>query len=318
MRKMAMRCIDVNSSYCPCILANMNHCVLCSHLQGKTDCACEWSGTCVLYEQFWQQKTNMKRTTRTEEVTTFDSAERIGDHTVLATIKISEKLAELLDKAGSFVFLRRADDAMFYHFPVGVMAVEDGKLTVAIETIGTKSGRLLEDTSTRIIVRGPYYNGVFGEPWLTSLRKERAVLLAGGIGQAPSVSIAKQLVQSGNRVTAILASGKVGRIFVDTMLKRMGIEVISVPSMRREGIGILQKILQKGVDFVASCGSDNQHCGIIKVLHEMGIDLPMVATNNAVMCCGEGVCGSCQHKTKDGHTVRLCKMQTDFRQLEQD
>lgn len=317
MRKMAMRCIDVNSAYCPCILAEMNHCVLCSHLQGKENCSCEWSGTCILYEQFWQKKSATSRA-RSEEVTRFASIEVIGDNTVMATIPLSQELSAQVDKAGSFVFIRRADDAMFYHFPVGVMEVEDGKITVAIEGIGVKSKRLLADTSVDIIVRGPYYNGIFGEPWLTSIHNERALLLAGGIGQAPAVAVAKRLVQNGNRVTAILAGGKVGQIFVDTRLRRMGAEVIVVPSMRKDGLTIMQKILKKGIDFVASCGNDNQHCGIIAILHELGIDLPMIATNNAVMCCGEGICGSCQHKTKDGQVVKLCKMQADFRQLEQD
>jgi ferredoxin len=98
----------------------------------------------------------------------------------------------------------------------------------------------------------------------------------------------------------------------------MGIDVIEVSSLRQEGMSLLRKKLKKGVDFIASCGSDNQHCGIISVLHEMKLDLPMAATNNAVMCCGEGICGSCHHKMKDGRVVKLCKVQADFRELEQD
>lgn len=316
MRRMAMRCIDVNSDYCPCILADMNQCVLCSHLQGKENCSCDWSGTCVLYEHHWQGGVSSPKVARIEEYTKIARVEKVNEEMAVLTIPLSDKLAKLLERAGSFVFLRRADDAMFYHFPVGVMSVDESRITAAIEAIGTKSKRFLSDISADIVVRGPYYNGILGEPWLHSLEGKYALLMAGGVGQAPAVSIAKRLVQGGNRVTAILAGGKVGTIFVDTILQRMGIEVIVVPSMRREGVQLLQKISKKGVDFVASCGSDNQHCGIIAVLHEMGINLPMAATNNAVMCCGEGICGSCQHRTIDGRNVKLCKMQADFRQLE--
>lgn len=317
MRILKEHCIDVNSEYCPCILAEMNHCLLCSQLHGKGNCTCEWSGTCVLYEQYWNSS-HTRPQQRMEEVTSFSKIEMVGDKTVTVSFETSEELAQKLNKVGSFVFLRRKDDEQFYHFPVGVMTVEHTSVTVAIEMIGTKSKRLLEDTSAEIVVRGPYYNGMFGQPWLTTIREERALLLAGGIGQAPLLPVARELVRGGNHVTAILAGGKVGTIFVDEELRKMGIEVLGVSSLRQEGIPLMRKILKKGVDFIASCGSDNQHCGIISVLHEMGLDLPMAATNNAVMCCGEGVCGSCQHKMKDGRVVKLCKVQADFRELEQD
>lgn len=318
MRILTERCIDVNSAYCPCMLAEMNHCVMCSQLQGGANCICEWSGTCVLYEKLWQGSARPQKAKRIEEITRFSAAVAVGEKTIAASFSVSQELARLLDKAGAFVFLRRADDEQFYHFPVGVMAVDGIVVTVAIEAVGTKSKRFLRDTSAEIVVRGPYYNGLFGQPWLTALKKERALLLAGGIGQAPSLAVAKELVRGGNDITAILAGGKVGRIFAGEELRRMGVEVVEVSSMRRDGIPLLRKILKKGVDFIASCGSDNQHCGIIAILNEMELNLPMAATNNAVMCCGEGICGSCHQKMADGRVVKLCKVQADFRQLEQD
>lgn len=317
MRILKERCIDVNSQYCPCILAEMNHCLMCSQLQGEGNCTCEWSGTCVLYEKHWNgNHTGAQK--RIEEVTTFSSIESVGNKTVVATFTVSEKLAQMLNKVGSFVFLRRKDDEQFYHFPVGVMTADRTSITVAIEAIGTKSKRLLSDTSAKIVVRGPYYNGMFGEPWLTTIRGERVLLVAGGIGQAPLLPVARELVRGDNQITAILAGGKVGTIFVGEELRKMGIEVWEVSSLRQDGMPLMRKKLKKGIDFIASCGSDNQHCGIISVLHEMELDLPMAATNNAVMCCGEGICGSCHHKMKDGRVVKLCKVQADFRELEQD
>ena len=317
MRILKERCIDVNSQYCPCILAEMNHCLICSQLQGEGNCTCEWSGTCVLYEKHWNgNHTGSQK--RIEEVTTFSSIESVGNKTVVATFAVSEKLAQMLNKVGSFVFLRRKDDEQFYHFPVGVMTADRTSITVAIEAIGTKSKRLLSDTSAKIVERGPYFNGMFGEPWLTTIRGERVLLVAGGIGQAPLLPVARELVRGDNQITAILAGGKVGTIFVGEELRKMGIEVWEVSSLRQDGMPLMRKKLKKGIDFIASCGSDNQHCGIISVLHEMELDLPMAATNNAVMCCGEGICGSCHHKMKDGRVVKLCKVQADFRELEQD
>jgi len=72
--------------------------------------------------------------------------------------------------------------------------------------------------------------------------------------------------------------------------------------MRREGMAKLREIIgnEKLIpDLVVSSGPDDQHYGVINVMQSENINIPMAATNNAPMCCGEGVCGS-------------CKIQTDF------
>ena len=42
-------CTDyLNTDLCPCVLAEIKRCPICSHLQGKNLCDCEWVGTCIL------------------------------------------------------------------------------------------------------------------------------------------------------------------------------------------------------------------------------------------------------------------------------
>ena len=33
----------------------------------------------------------------------------------------------------------------------------------------------------------------------------------------------------------------------------------------------------------------------------------LVISNNATMCCGEGICGACTEVTEDGQVIRRCK-----------
>ncbi|WP_094602817.1 Dihydroorotate dehydrogenase B (NAD(+)), electron transfer subunit [Sporomusa silvacetica DSM 10669] len=326
LKKLASRCIDINSPYCPCLLSETNHCTFCSHLKGKEVCDCNWSGVCILYEKQWQLKKNswlsdIDAPVRLESDTEFAVKEKISEHTYLLQIEVTPELAQSLDKCGSFVFLRRPIDQQFYHFPAGVMKVIGNTIQVVVETIGPKSARLLTNDNKQVLVRGPYYNGIFGQPWIDNIDDGKILLIVGGIGQSPAIPIARQLVKKNNNIQAIVAPGKIGKVFIAGELIELGINVQEVASMRELGIRLLSEHLadsKKCPELVVSSGPDDQHYGIIAAMHAARVSLPMAATNNATMCCGEGICGSCERVTKDNKRVRTCKVQTDFSQFIQE
>nr|WP_092067422.1 hypothetical protein [Dendrosporobacter quercicolus]NSL46581.1 hypothetical protein [Dendrosporobacter quercicolus DSM 1736]SDL56418.1 NAD(P)H-flavin reductase [Dendrosporobacter quercicolus] len=323
MKKLTAKCVDINSRYCPCLLAKTNHCEFCSHLRGGTVCDCNWSGVCILYEHYWQNKSGGRPVkedipARLETVTSFTATEQISANTYLLEFSVEDGLARQLERTGSFVFLRRASDPKFYHFPVGVMQVTGNTVAVVIEAIGPKSVRLMADASQQILVNGPYYNGVLGQPWIDNIRDGKILLVAGGIGQAPALPLVKKLRQNGNEVLAILAPGQVQKIFIGQQLAEWGVQVHTVDSMRQAGIPLLKNLFELKPELVVSSGPDNQHYAVIAAMQEAGINLPMAATNNVTMCCGEGVCGSCHKVTQDNKSVKLCKVQLDFAQLLQE
>jgi hypothetical protein len=98
----------------------------------------------------------------------------------------------------------------------------------------------------------------------------------------------------------------------------LGVTVHKVESLRRKGTGLLAAWLADGEtrpDLIVSAGPDEQHHGVIAAMQTAGVNVPMAATNNATLCCGEGICGSCERETSDDRRIRLCKVQTDFNQL---
>ena len=321
MRQNISQCIDINSKYCPCLLADNNHCIFCSHLQGETNCNCNWSGVCILYEKHWQyNKQPLEETIkiRLEEQVEFMITERIGQNTVILEFKVSDDLAEGVKKIGSFIFVRSLKDPHYFNFPVNVMKVTGNSLQVGIETIGPKSMRIFAEENNKLIVRGPYYNGVLGGPWIDNITGGNIILIAGGIGQAPAFPLATQLMNRNNQVRAILAPGKVGSIFIDKELGKMGIQVYNVSSLRQFGMPLLKEWFAANPDLIVSAGPDQQHYGIISVMQDTGVNIPMVVTNNATMCCGEGICGSCLRKTRDNKNIRMCKQQIDFSTMIED
>lgn len=317
------RCIDINSQYCPCLLAETNNCVFCSHLSGQSACDCNWAGVCVLYEKHWQRKKKQhirgdeENAIRIEEETEYAIVEQVNDSTYILEFAVSNELAQALRKTGSFVFLRRPRDPHFYHFPVGIMKVSDNKIYVAVEAIGPKSSRIVTGDEKLLSVRGPYYNGVLGQPWIDNMNNGRILLVAGGMGQAPALPLVTKLIENGNKVTAIIAPGHTGTVFIETQLENLGVEVRKVPSMRRIGMSILADIMGE-YDLIVSSGPDDQHYGVIDAMQSLNINKPMAATNNATMCCGEGICGSCLKETHDNRFIRTCKVQADFRELVRD
>ena len=322
MRKNISQCIDINSKYCPCLLADTNHCIFCSHLKGEATCNCDWSGVCILNEQHWQHKRQQPgeepSKTRLEEQVEFIIKEQIGQNTYILEFAVTIELAEQLEKIGSFVFVRCPSDPHFFYFPINIMKIEGNLLQVGVETIGPKSIKILAENNTKLMVRGPYFNGVLVGPWIDNITDGNIILIAGGIGQAPLFPLATKLTRGSNRVMAMLAPGKVGKVFIDGQLEEMGVQVHKVSSMRQSGMSMLREWFALKPDLIVSAGPDAQHYGVIAAMQAAGVNVPMVATNNATMCCGEGICGSCLKKTRDNQTIRMCKQQTDFSNIIED
>lgn len=316
--RLPARCIDINTPYCPCLLAQTNHCVFCSLLQGGETCSCNWAGVCVLYEKTWQHQAgrgdDMTSTARIETEAAVISRESVAAAVYSLALAVPAELAVQLDKTGAFVFLRRPEDPGYFQFPIGVIKAQGERIWVMVETTGPKTQRILD--ADTLLVRGPYYNGVFGQPWIDKITAGDIVVVAGGMGQPPALPIMRRLRYNNNRVTAILAPGRMGSIFIDAAAAAMGIQIHRVTSLRREGLGLVRDIVrQEPVNLLVSCGPDAQHYSLLDILRQMQAEIPMAATNNATMCCGEGICGSCQKDTVQGTVIRACKTQTDFSQL---
>lgn len=309
-------CSDVNSPYCPCLLAETNHCVFCSKLRGRAECDCDWAGVCVLYERHWRKLSQDPPAARVTEQAHVLRRDRIGERTHLFTLAVSAELARQLDALGSFVFLRRLSDVAEAHFPVGVMAVRGNAIDVAVEGVGVKSSRFIDGADEPVVVRGPYSNSLLGKPWVENLTGGNVVVVAGGIGQAPAIPIIRRLAAGGNNICLIAAPGKVGAIFAAAELAdESAVTIYPVRSLRRDGFVKLRELLLNSCDLLVSAGPDAQHSGLIRFMSDLTIDIPMAATNNATMCCGEGICGSCIKTLADGRQVKLCKMQLTYERL---
>ena len=291
-------CIDCGSDNCPCYLAETSDCLICGRLQGKDYCDCNYAGVCI-YNEYLQggQRVNNPRKPFATEI--LEKKEFYKDITVFK-LKVPRGFAMKCSAAGSFVFLKTINDPDFYQLPVSVMKtdMENGSITLAVQKSGSKSKKLHSE-NTSLIVRGVYRNGVIG---INSqvLKAKHISVLAKGIAVAPLFLILDSLSNKID-VEIFLDLDKISYEFVYSYLPiqyHKSIQIISI-----------NKSLTEKCSFDFFNGEKNR---IVLTsdyyINEVKKIIDVAAySNNAKICCGEGICGSCIKNNGKEDVIKLCK-----------
>lgn len=311
-------CIDAGSEYCPCHLAETGDCILCSQLSGKTFCDCiNWKGVCIYQEYMWNGgKAKEERKSYTCSIL---SKTAVDEDIIILKVRITHKLARDLVHPGSFVFMRNPASMQYYDAPISIMETntEENWIKVAIELKGTKTSSInLLNEKDKILIRGPYWNGILGLKNIYKAQKGNSLIVMRGIGQAPSLPVLKKLYSNGNKLTVIIDNGSSNKLLIDKELLEYQCEVKECSMIEKgELTNEFRELLMKTVEeikpnIVHVAGPDLLS---YKILYALDSSIPISCCNNARMCCGEGICGSCTVKTNDHKLRRLCKLQTEPR-----
>ncbi|HZK57822.1 MAG TPA: sulfide/dihydroorotate dehydrogenase-like FAD/NAD-binding protein [Clostridia bacterium] len=304
MNSKQWQCVDAGSDYCPCHLAEENSCIICTQLQGKGYCDCNWMGVCI-YDEFYFSGNKKKEVREPREYSVVDS-KIIGKVTVLS-VQVTKYMARVLNQPGSYVFVRNKDSNYFFDVPISIMDCDQEKslIKMAIEARGIKTKKLMEHGGT-IVIRGPYWNGIFGLNALKTTQDAKCLVLARGIAQAPAILPIKHLLKNNNVVDIIVNKRAEEHNFIEEYFRGPIREI----DMSSNDVAILCRKLMKKNNYklVFIGGSDLLQNKIIKFMKETD-DIKFVTTNNNAICCGEGICGSCIKKDKTGAVIRTCKAQ---------
>lgn len=313
--KKRQECVDAGSEYCPCYLAETNNCITCSQLQGKEFCDCNWRGVCV-YQEFVMNRNKIKQQRDYYNAKIEDNLQ-IGKDSYLLKLKVTKTLARELKEPGSYIFLRDKRLPQYFDVPMSIMQSDtsNGVITITYKAIGTKT-KSLKNCKDDILIKGPYWNGIYGLSNLKKVRYRNCLVVARGISQSPSLLAIEKLVKNNNRVTLVVDKGNVGEIFIYNLIKDMNINIHKEDLTGEKGKNLIRHILlNEDISLIYSAGSDLLHMDIIKIIDELALDPYLVVTNNNELCCGEGVCGGCTIRLKDGTRIKPCKTQIDSRQI---
>lgn len=323
MKKEKMDCIDCGTEYCPCKLAESGECILCTQLHGNCFCDClNWKGVCV-YQEFHNNGLKAKEGRKTYSCIV-TSVNEIEKDLLMIKFIAPHKLALDLVKPGSFIFIR-TDENKFFDVPISIMDSDADKneITIVIEVRGVKTKKLKETkVDSEIVIRGPYWNGVFGQDDINKQKDGNCLVLARGIGMAPMMPVIKKLVQNGNEVDLYIDKSPFSTNIASEYTKGLGITTRETNLLGKGTLSpeakfiISQSILDKDISLIHIAGADILTYSVIDYLNELGRDdIKLGCCNNFKMCCGEGVCGACTARFAGHKVKRFCKVQTDPRSI---
>lgn len=323
MRKEKMDCIDCGTEYCPCKLAESEECIICSQLQGDSFCDClNWKGVCIFQELYNNGgKAKEGRKTYNCQVT---FSEKIEESLMMIKFIVPHKLSLDLLKPGSFIFIR-TDENYFFDIPISIMESdpETNTITVVIEVRGIKTKRLEKIQSGEgIVIRGPYWNGVFGLENIKKVKSESALVLGRGIGLAPMMPVIRSLKNNENQVSVVSDLSPFTSNFAKSYLTKYEVNAIEENLLDKGKLSEKAKVIisnaikNENIKLIHLAGADILTFSVIEYLDKINrSDILLSCCNNFKMCCGEGVCGACTARYSGHRVKRYCKMQSDPRSI---
>ncbi len=305
-------CIDVGTQYCPCHLAETNECLICSFLKGKDICECNWQGTCVFSEYYWNN--NKRKDGRKEYDSKIIDKYKCGINSYIIKIRTNKWLVSQLIHPGSYILIRGKNSNNYYNMPISIMDVDIEKevIYIAYQVVGIKTKKL-EQCNYNVIIKGPYWNGIFGLKNLKKIKSGKCVVIAKGIAQAPVVLTMKKMINDNNEVILFVDKGKVKEFFIDDFIDKNNIQRYEVNLRNDKDKNLLLKTIKdNNIDIIYSSGSDKLHSYVINIIRKTDTKTKLVVTNNNIICCGEGICGACTRRLENGTLIRTCKTQFDI------
>ena len=208
-------------------------------------------------------------------------------------------------KPGNFVIVRVGEKGERMPLTISDADEEKGTITLVVQKMGVSSTKLCD------LNEGDYITdlvGPLGKP--TEISKVGTVLACGGgVGVAPLLPIVRAFKEAGNRVVSVLAARTKNLIILEDEIRAASDEVIIMTddgSYGEKGVvtaGMEKVIQREKVDLCVTIGP----AIMMKFCEQLTrkYDIPTVASLNALMVDGTGMCGACR-VTVGGKTRFTC------------
>ncbi|EHI98240.1 oxidoreductase FAD/NAD(P)-binding domain protein [Clostridium sp. DL-VIII] len=203
--------------------------------------------------------------------------------------------------AGQFYMLKINGQTLLPR-PISICEKKENALTFLYAVVGngTKEYAKLKEND-EISITGPLGNGF-------DLNKDygKVALVAGGIGTAPMLELAKRLREKSKEQKIDLYAGFRDDVYLIDELKEYANEAyISTNTGKHGHKGFVTELLKpEAYDTVLCCGPEVMMKKVVEMCKEKNTKVYVSMEKH--MACGVGACLVCTCKTKDGHK-RTCK-----------
>ena len=222
---------------------------------------------------------------------------------ILSKTYFSEKVVKLeveapliakARKPGNFVIVRVGEKGERMPLTIADANLERGSITLVVQVMGVSSRKLcaleVGDYITDLV-------GPLGKP--THIEKVGTVLACGGgVGVAPLLPIVRAFKEAGNRVVSVIAGRNKDLVILEDEIRASSDEVIIMTddgSYGKKGLiteGMEEVIKREKVDLAVTIGPAIMMKFCEKLTRKY--DIPTVASLNALMVDGTGMCGACR------------------------
>ncbi len=212
----------------------------------------------------------------------------------VALLKIEAPRIAKARKAGHFVMVRASNQSERIPLTIAEADVNNGTISLVIQAVGNSSKELIHLNEGELIhdIVGP-----LGQA--TDIEKVGTVICAGGgVGVAPLLPIVQEFHKKGNKVIVVLAARNKDLIILEDEIRASCDEVIIMTddgSYGQKGLvteGIENVIQREKIDKCIAIGPAIM-MKFVALLTEK-YKIPTIASLNAIMVDGTGMCGACR------------------------
>lgn len=303
-------CADAGGKYCPCHLAHSGDCIKCSLIRGEKVCECKWQGVCIYNELQHNKIVSVKE--RTELLCKIIERKEIEDNIYLIKMEIPKYLSRELSEPGAYVFLKDKDrESPYFNAPISVMDIDEDNNILELVVIprGIKTKPLV--SKNEIIMKAPYFNGIFGIKEIKSNKNQKCVVILDGLSQVNSINVIKRLIRNDNEVEVFINEEDKRLEIVEEKIKNMGVS-INLFNLKDKEDKLINYIRNNNISFVYSCGLIYFNKYILQLVDQIDEKIKFAIPNNNLICCGEGMCGACTVRLNNCR-IKTCKAQMNGR-----
>ena len=264
----ADRCQELGTSACPCVLANINECLVCSHLQGKDICDCDWENICVYLDYSFDKKAFQMPKGKKECYQVIKSL-TISNDTYLFFLLVSEDLLEKVTPFAKVMVWPNLRPQNQRH-PAVVLKTykEQGILVLGVELSGYNE-KLTYLGSKELAVEVSREQVITSLEHLIKLANQKILFNCGGFGQLLLTFLLAEYSLAKNNTILIYLDTPIP--WAMKRLKKLGITFYTDKTT-----ALKQLIADEKPSYCCSLGNYTNHKEVAYILANLKLSIPLI------------------------------------------